>query len=76
MVIVGQEVSNFEVTQIGVSQGLLLGNFLFVISMNGFTFNRHCLSTLYADDTTVSTSSKNIEDLLRKENIAMQIACE
>lgn len=55
-----------KVAQIGVPQLSELGFFLFVILINDFVFNMPCFSTLYADDTAHFTSSKNIEDLIRK----------
>lgn len=48
--------------------------FLFVILINDFVFNMPCFSTLYADDTTHITSSKNIEDLIRKYKNKMPLA--
>lgn len=50
--------------QIGVSQ----------LSENGFVFNMPCFSTLYADDTTHFTSSKTIEDLIRRYKNKMPLA--
>lgn len=60
--------------KIGVPQLSELGFFLFVILINVFVFNMPCFSTLYADDTTHFTSSKNIEDLIKKYKNKMSLA--
>ena len=60
------ETQNIE---IGVPQGSCLGPLLFFLFINDLPFAlKRCQATMYADDTTVSFSTNNIDDLITTVN--------
>ena len=78
---VNGETSGALPVRYGVPQGSILGPLLFVIFVNDLPNNlRHCQTHLYADDTAISMSSTNAEqlaaDLTEKLHDADRWMCE
>ena len=62
---VNGESSKIQSIEIGVPQGSCLGPLLFLLYINDLHFAvREAHATMYADDTTISYSSDNMEDLV------------
>lgn len=76
MVVQGKDKSDFSNVTIGVPQGSVLGPFLFVVAMNDFAYNMPCPSILYADDTTLLSSEKTIDNLLTGQKRILDAANE
>ena len=64
----------WETIKSGVPQGSILGPLLFVICMNDLPrgVNQLASPIIYADDTSVLVSAKNLEELEMKVNITLQ----
>jgi hypothetical protein len=76
MVVQGSDVSTCKVVQTGVPQGSVLGPFLFVIAVNDFAHNIPCTSILYADDTTLLNSDKDLVTLKMAQKNSMKTALD
>jgi hypothetical protein len=71
---VNGEISDELIVKRGVPQGSILGPFLFLIYMNDFPTMSHTIPILYADDTTLLTSSKDMECLKADMKKGLDIA--
>lgn len=73
-VIVGNKKSDLCKVKTGVAQGSILGPFLFLVYINDLADQLPCKIMLYADDITLLTSDKNLNNIKRKNENALQIA--
>ena len=71
---VGNQISEFLNVTTGVPQGSVLGPFLFLVYVNDFPSFLPYNCVLYADDTTVLTTDKNLTNVQNK-NIDMFRMC-
>ena len=76
LVAVKNKYSNIHLVKHGVPQGSILGPFLFVISINDFAYNIPLDSVLYADDTTLVSSSCKLNSLIENESLGFSVAEE
>lgn len=65
-----------RVVNCGVAQGSICGPLFFICHINDLPDYTDCRSILYADDTTLSTSSRKIDDLQTKSKAALDTATE
>ena len=62
-VIVGQSYSDVKHVNAGVPQGSVLGPHLFLVYVNDITQNLLSITRLFADDTSLASTTSNIDDL-------------
>jgi len=62
-VIVGQSYSDVKHVKAGVPQGSVLGPLLFLVYVNDITQNLLSIARLFADDTSLASTTSNIDDL-------------
>jgi len=62
-VIVGQSYSDVKYVKAGVPEGSVLGPHLFLVYANDITHNLLSITRLFADDTSLASTTSNIEDL-------------
>ena len=67
-VMVNSSVSDFRFTTSGVPQGSVLGPLLFLIFINDIADNLINIARLFADDTSLSSSSKNKQEITENMN--------
>ena len=60
--------SKFQTIKCGVPQGSCLGSLMFLIYINNLPNATQCQTTLFADDTTLHLSNKNLNDLQHEMN--------
>lgn len=66
---IGEHVSNLIEVELGVPQGSVLGVLLFLVYINDIgTVVKHCKISLFADDTLVYISGKNVVVITDKLN--------
>ena len=65
---IGKISSKFQTMKCGVPQGSCLGPLMFLIYVNDLPNATQCQTTLFADDTTLHLSNKNLNDLQHEMN--------
>ncbi len=60
-VCVNGTLSSDKIIHAGVPQGSVLGPFLFLVYINDISDELKCLTRLFADDTSIGTSSQNVD---------------
>jgi hypothetical protein len=68
--------SPLELIQFGVPQGSILGPILFLLYINDIHRSTSLSILCFADDTTVSISSNNIQELFNKMNLELHSISE
>ena len=62
-VIVGQSYSDVKHVKAGVPEGSVLGPLLFLVYVNDITQTLLSITRLFADDTSLASTTSNIDDL-------------
>ena len=62
-VFIGSSVSNFQFLSAGIPQGSVLGPLFFLIYVNDIADNLLSITRLFADDTSIASSSSNLMDI-------------
>ena len=65
---IGQAISRFTIVQCGIPQGSCLGSLLFLIYINDLPNATKCQTTLFADDTNLHISNKDLTILENEAN--------
>lgn len=62
-VFIGQSYSSFKPVTAGVPQGLVLDPLLFLMYVNNIADNLLSIARLFADDTSLASTTSNVDDL-------------
>ena len=73
---IGDKKSSLRNVLCGVPQGSILGPLLFLVYINDLPNVSKLFTLLFADDTTLFASNKNLDDLIKFANIEFKKICE